>query len=62
MTSLQKFFSLLLLTLSTAVLAMSIYLVDSREYSVDNLGVIIVFNIPVVMSIILSLSLLFKNK
>jgi hypothetical protein len=42
-------------------LAMSIYLVNTREYSVDNLGVIIVFNIPIVASILLSGSILLNK-
>lgn len=58
MKSLEKIFGLVLLVLSYSALVMSAYLVYTRDYDAQDLGVIIVFCVPLVMAVLLSLNIL----
>jgi uncharacterized membrane protein len=58
MKSLEKIFGITLLVLSYSALVMSAYLAYTRSYSAEDLGVIIVFCVPLVMAVLLSLNIL----
>lgn len=58
MKTLEKIFGLTLLVLSYSALVMCAFLAYTRDYSAENLGVIIVFCVPLVMAVLLSLNIL----
>jgi uncharacterized membrane protein len=58
MKALEKIFGLTLLVLSYSALVMSAYLVYTRTHSAEDLGVILVFCVPLVMAVLLSLNIL----
>jgi uncharacterized membrane protein len=58
MKALEKIFGLTLLVLSYSALVMSAYLVYTRHYDAQDLGVIIVFCVPLLMAVLLSFTIL----